>query len=69
MLYYDRTDISEGIDVAKSNNSKEYIICYYRFFNHGLGFQNFVLYLKIVGIYKNCISKKSILRPSIQLLS
>ena len=29
MLYYDRIDLSEGIDVAKSNNSKECIICHY----------------------------------------
>ena len=27
MLYYDRTDISQGIDLAKSNNSNECMIC------------------------------------------
>ena len=27
MLYYDRIDISEGIDPTKSNKSKEYMIC------------------------------------------
>ena len=27
MLYYDRIDISKGIDLAKSNNSKEFMIC------------------------------------------
>ena len=32
MLHYDRIDINEGIDVAKSNNSKECIICYTFFF-------------------------------------
>ena len=32
MLYYDRTDISEGIDVNKTNESKECDICYYWFF-------------------------------------
>ena len=26
MLYYDRTDISEGIDLAESNKSKECMI-------------------------------------------
>ena len=26
MLYYDRIDLGEGIDFAKSNNSKECII-------------------------------------------
>ena len=32
MLYYDRIDISEGIDHTKSNNSKEFMNCYYCFF-------------------------------------
>ena len=35
MLYYNRNDVSKGTDVAKSNKSKEYIVCYYWFFNHG----------------------------------
>ena len=42
MLYYDRTDISEGIDLAKSNNSKECMICHYWLFNHGFKFQYYV---------------------------
>ena len=29
MLYYDRIDISEEIDLAKSSNSKECMICHY----------------------------------------
>ena len=29
MLYYDRIDVSEGIDVNKMRESKEYDICYY----------------------------------------
>ena len=68
MLHYDRIDISEGTDLAKSNNSKECMNCLYFFSNHGycvsvalfiilanLKQQNYlkVLYLKIVGIYKN----------------
>ena len=40
MLYYDRTDISEGINVAKINYSKECAICHYWFFNHGFKFQD-----------------------------
>ena len=36
MLYYDRIDISEGIDLTKSNRSKECMIFHYWFFNHGL---------------------------------
>ena len=42
MLYYDRIDLSEDTDVAKSNNSKKCIVCQYWFFNHGLNFQNSV---------------------------
>ena len=42
MLYYDRIDISEGIDLAKHNSSKKYIICRYWFFNHGFKFQDYV---------------------------
>ena len=41
MLYYDRIDRSEGIDPAKSNNSKECMI-YNCFFNHGFIFQDSV---------------------------
>ena len=32
MLEYDRTDISEGIDVDKTNESKECKICHYWYF-------------------------------------
>ena len=42
MLYYDRIDTSDGIDLAKSNNSKKCMICHYWFFNHGLKFQDSV---------------------------
>ena len=42
MLCYDRTDLSKGIDLAKSNNSKECMICHHCFFNHGFKFQNYV---------------------------
>ena len=42
MLYCDRIDISKGIDLAKSNNSKEYMICRYWLFNHEFRFKGFV---------------------------
>ena len=42
MLYYDRTDISEGVHLAKSNKSEECMICHYWFFNHGFKFQDYV---------------------------
>ena len=32
MVEYERTDISEGIDVDKTNLSKEYDICHYWYF-------------------------------------
>ena len=42
MLYYNRIDKSEGIDLAKSNESKECMICHYLFFNRGFKFQDSV---------------------------
>ena len=42
MLYYDRIDISEGIDPTKSNKSREWMICHYWFFNHRFKFQDHV---------------------------
>ena len=29
MLEYERTNISEGIDVNKTNKSKEWVLCHY----------------------------------------
>ena len=40
MLYYDRTDTSKGIDLAKSNNGKEFMIYRYWFVNHGFNVQD-----------------------------
>ena len=34
MLEYDRVDISEGIDVDKTNKSKECTLCHYWYFLH-----------------------------------
>ena len=42
MLYYDRIDLSEGTDPAKSNRSKQCMICHYSHFNHGFKFQDSV---------------------------
>ena len=40
MLHYDRTDISETIDVNKTSTSKECIICHYwHFLDKGFKFQ------------------------------
>ena len=40
MLHYDRIDISKGIDLAESNNSKGFMTCHYCFFNLGFKFQD-----------------------------
>ena len=32
MLYYDRIDVSEGIDINKTSESKECDICHYCYF-------------------------------------
>ena len=42
MLYYDRIDLSEGIDPAKSNSSNECMVCHCWLFNHGFKFQDYV---------------------------
>ena len=40
MLYIDRTDFSEGIDIDKTSKSRECDICYYwHFLNKGFKFQ------------------------------
>ena len=41
MLYFDRTDVSEGIDVNKTSASKECDICHYWYFlNYRFKFQS-----------------------------
>ena len=30
-MHYDRTGLNKAIDVAKSNNSKEFMVCHYIF--------------------------------------
>ena len=42
MLHYDKIDLSKGIDLNKSNNSKEYMVCHYWFFNHGFKYEDSV---------------------------
>ena len=40
MLYYDRSDFSEGIDINKTCESKEFDICHYCYFlDKGFEFQ------------------------------
>ena len=43
MLYYDKTDVSEGTDVDKTSASKECDICHYwHFLNCSFKFQPYV---------------------------
>ena len=42
MLYYDRTDASQGIDANKTNTSKECDICHYCFLDKGFKFELYV---------------------------
>ena len=43
MLYYDRIDVSEGIDVNKTSESKDSIICHYWYFlDQGFKFQSYL---------------------------
>ena len=43
MIYYDKIDVSEGTDINKTNESKEYNICHYRcFLNKGFNFKTYI---------------------------
>ena len=42
ILYFDRIDVSEEIDVNKTNASKECDICHWYFFNYSFKFQSYV---------------------------
>ena len=60
MLYYNRIDLIEAIDVAKSNNSEKCVICHYCYFNHGYKFQDFIYNdchdLAMLSLYLNDIA-------------
>ena len=34
MLYYNKIDLGEGIDLTKNKNSKKCIVSHYWYFNH-----------------------------------
>ena len=47
MLYYDRIDLSEEVDIDKTNSSKDCDICHYWcFLNKGLNFQPYISNIK-----------------------
>ena len=49
MLYYNRIDLNEEIDPAKSNSIKKYIACHYWFCNQDLTFK--ILFVMVVSKY------------------
>ena len=58
MLYYDRIDLTEGIDVNMTSESKECDICrYWYFLNKGFKFQPYVcndaMNLRAIAILKS----------------
>ena len=47
MLYYDRIDVSEGIDVNRTSTSKECDICHYWYFlNYSFKFNQ----VSVIGV-------------------
>ena len=54
MLYYDRIDMSDGIDVTKSNHNEESIICHYRLLTTDSNFK-FLQAMVVISSYKNTI--------------
>ena len=52
MLYYDKTDISEGINFNKTSTSKECHICHYWYFlDKGFKLQTYVCNATAVMMY------------------
>ena len=49
-MYYDIIDIREEIGLAKSNNIKKSIICYYQLFDHRFAFQD-----SICNVFRNLL--------------
>ena len=41
MFYYDRTDLSKGVNVANSNNSRKCIVCHHSCFHKGFKYKTF----------------------------
>ena len=67
MLYYDRIDVSEGIDINKTSASKKCDICHcWYFLNRGFKFQPYVvnryhdLLMMSMNLINIAILKKSI---------
>ena len=65
MLEYDRIDISEGIDIDKTNKSKECMLCHYWYFLHKK-----IIYGPYVGPCDSCynMTQKSIYYKNIDIV-
>ena len=59
MLYYDGIDISKKICLAKSNNSKECMICHYLFLIMDSNFN--IPYALVVIIFQCCVLMSAML--------
>ena len=54
MLKYDKIDITEGIDLDKTNKSKECMFCHYWYYlNKNFTYGPFIVIIKIIIIIYN----------------
>ena len=59
MLKYDKIDITEGIDLDKTNKSKECMFCHYWYYlNKIFTYGPFIVIIKIIIIIYNEKKKK-----------
>ena len=67
-MYYNRIDLSEGIDVAESNNGKECIVRYNWFFNNSFKFQKSVSH-RCLDLTMMCVNLNDIAITTFQSLN
>ena len=66
MVEYDRIDISEGIDVTKTNFSKEYDICNYQYIkNTGFKYEKYLCNVRH-DLMKKAMSFNNVAVPYVQ---
>ena len=54
MLKYDKIDVTEGIDLDKTNKSKECMFCHYWYYlNKNFTYGPFIVIIKIIIIIYN----------------
>ena len=52
MLQYHRTDLTEGNDLARSNNSNEWLVSHYSSFFFSLGLNFDILFVMVVTTWE-----------------